>query len=932
MHHRLAVVVILIVGLAIGVSPSALSQRKEPSVEQVLNTGSQATEFFLAIPPNEIGAYPVVGLEIYVASAFDANVELFDYAGDKSTRFQIKPYQILTLSDNAKNGKQVLNWAMEIRDAEKPSRQALRIRSDKPISVYVINSKQLTTDGYMAIPVSGWGQEYLACSYSDFKESRPWAGGFVVIAKEPTKLTLLLRGSGKTSAFTSKGGKIGDTINVTLDEGDVYMVHGDGTTRGEFDLTGTLIKADKPVGVIGFHMRTTIPNLLINGNGRNHLSEMLPPTNTWGKRYATTELQRSRLLDGRGDVFRVVAKESNTKWTCKYYEKTSGKLLGQRGGTISTAGGFVDEVQSAQPVPSVEGFSVWEADKPIFLMQYSCSSSWDGDQKLDPFMMCVNPSEQYVTEAFFQTPTMSQFTKHYLNLVIKTDTSDPNIIENLKSLQVDGQPVWSNGKSTKPSLLFSRMPNGMYFAGLEFGTEAFAHRVTSNGLVSFSGYIYGFGAVDAYGWPISSALRRTYPADTLPPVIVKGKPVCGDYALEATELRNIPDPPKAQPNDADQVESGIAKIDSVAGRGSFNYRLALITGQVVPQSPSYKRFRYEWQVIDKSKDARVVYYVADFNSNAAIDSCIYVADKVVATPNALNFGKLRLGSNKTTTLTLKNNQSADIILTSAKIKAGALFKLTSGTIADGKPLTIPEGGSTTFDIQYLGTRETTDTQKDWDRDTLTITTACGQLRYDLTGVAAIPRIKVADFSAGTRDTTQKFCSGLRIENPGSDTLRITSITGYENSPFSLPTGYTPRLPIIVLPKDSVELRPVCFRSVILEEAKREVTFSSNADGPDSVSTWTGSTLPSSVQTGEPGVVCDNLSISTLGRAATLNLQPDQSAGQLTVYDLRGGVVCEKYLGEEGPLTVTTSPLQPGAYVAVFAGINSRCHVKFQIAP
>lgn len=847
MLKRFACLFFFMVALAVCSTTSVFAQRKKPSVDQVLNTGSQGTEFLLAVPPNEILPYSVEGLEIYIASAFDANVELFDYSGDKSTRFKIKPYEILTLADNNKAGKAVLNWSMEVREAEIPARKALRLKSDQPISVYMINSKSLTTDGLMAIPVNGWGLEYINCSYYDFREIKPWPGGFIIIAREPTTVNILLRGTGQGAATTANGRKLGERFTVSLDEGEVYMVCGDGQTRGQFDLTGSLISADRPIGVIGFHMRTTIPNMLNGGNGRNHLCEMLPPVNTWGKRYATLELQRARLGAGRGDVFRIVGKEDQTKWTCKFYDKTSGKLLGQRGGLLQKAGEFQDEIQATQPTASVEGFSVWEANKPVFLMQYSCSSSWDGDQILDPFMFCVTPEEQFITSTIFQSPTMAQFSKHYLNLVVKTDTSDPNLIENLKSLEIDGQPVWNNGKAIKPSLLFSRMPNGMYFAGIEFGTEARAHRIKSNGLVSFGGYIYGFGAVDAYGWPAAAGYRPTTSVDTMPPVI-KGDSLCGDYKFEATELRNIPDPPRTPPIDTDQVETGIAQIDTVAGKNSFNYRLELITDQIFPQAIPYKRFKYEWNVIDKSKDARVIYFVADFAGNLTVDTCYYFADRIVFTPDPLSFGKLRLGSNKTLTLTVTNNSDAEVLLTSSKIKLGTYFKLVAGNVAEGKEVKIPARGKYTFDIQYTGTRETTDILKDWDKDTLLVTTGCGQFKHGLTGVAAIPRIKVRDFDAGTRGLNEKYCAGLIIENPGSDTLVITTITGFENSSFSLSAGFTPALPIIVPPKGQVELKDVCFVSDKIVDETKDVTFGNNGDGPDSVSKWTGNT-----QTPGPGI-------------------------------------------------------------------------------
>ncbi|MBU3699192.1 MAG: hypothetical protein FGM33_04170, partial [Candidatus Kapabacteria bacterium] len=310
----------LVVALSIFAARQADAQgRKAPTFDQIMNSGNAGTEFFIAIPPNEILPFPVESLEIYVASVFDANVELYDYAGAKSTRFAVKANQVKTLSD-----RRELNWSMEVRDAEAPQLKGLRIKSDKPVSVTVINSKVTTTDAYLAIPTRSWGTEHIAVAYWDFREVKPWAGGFIIIAKEPTEVEILLRGSGNNDATTSGGRKIGDRINVFLDEGEVYMVHGDGQTRAAFDLTGSLITSDKPVGVIGFHMRTTMPNQLINGNGRNHLCEMLPPTTSWGRKYSTIEFKRARNLAGRGDVFRVVAKDNNTRWTLRYYDKATG--------------------------------------------------------------------------------------------------------------------------------------------------------------------------------------------------------------------------------------------------------------------------------------------------------------------------------------------------------------------------------------------------------------------------------------------------------------------------------------------------------------------------------------------------------------------------------------------------------------------------------
>ena len=139
MYQRYASRIAVIATLILVAFYSASAQkRKIPSVENMLNTGSQGTEFWIAIPPNEINPYPVDELEIYVASAFDTDIEVFDAAGDKKYRRTLKSYEVRTLSDS----KGETNWTWELREPEQVVRKGVRITSKKPISVYVLNSNQ----------------------------------------------------------------------------------------------------------------------------------------------------------------------------------------------------------------------------------------------------------------------------------------------------------------------------------------------------------------------------------------------------------------------------------------------------------------------------------------------------------------------------------------------------------------------------------------------------------------------------------------------------------------------------------------------------------------------------------------------------------------------------------------------------------------------
>lgn len=823
---------------------AASAQRKIPTAEEMLSVnGAQGKEFWIAIPPNEINPFPTNSLDVYVASAFDTEVEVFDASGSRTYKRQVKAGQIRTLSDT----RGETNWTWEIREYEQVVKKGVRLRAKQPISVYVLNSKVTTSDGYLAIPVSGWGTEHMVTTYYDFREARAWACGFLVIAKEPTTIDIQLRGTGALDARTSGGKKLYDPpFQISLDEGDVYAVIGDATSRGLFDLTGTSIRSDRPVGVISFHQRSTMPNLLNNGNGRNHLAEMTPHVGTWGKKYVSVEYTRSGTNpNARGDVFRVVALEPNTKWSLKFYDKQSKALLGQGGGVLAQKGDFADLSQSPGPTILTYGYSVWEADKPIFVMQYSCSASFDGDTYHDPFMINVVPEEQFITSTIFQQPPDAKFSTHFLNLIVYADTSDPNYVDNLKSLEIDGTPVWRHPNASAPTLLFNHMGKNLHWTQIKFGPNADAHRIYGNGKVKFGGYIYGYGSVDAYGWPAASGFKPTSTLDTMPPQIIPDS-VCGDYTFEATEIRNIPDPPRDPSGDSDQVETGISAIDTVFGSNSYNYRLELITDTDFPREPSYKRFRYNWKVIDKGKDAWVNYYVMDWADNITYDTCFYFADKLAFNPSPLKFGKLRLGDKKRLDVTVTNKSDGDVKLTESRMQIGSYFSIVAGTLPP--EVILKKDQTHTFTIEYDGSRETQNVESDFDKDTLIIKTACGEFKVGMDGVAAIPCITVADFDAGTLALNEVGCAvpGLRITNPGSDTLIITAITGYNGTNFTVSNPTDPALPIRIAPKQFIDLKNICYSRADVGSDEINVTFSNNGSGganctADSISKWTGMT-------------------------------------------------------------------------------------------
>lgn len=805
-------------------SQNPISQKRKPAPIEMLNNSAQGREFWIAIPPNEIPNYSPNVLEIYVTSAKRTRVTLTNPTSGLIVNKTIEPLQITTFS--TANGD--LGWEWEVRESEQITNKGLKIEADQPISVYVLNAKVYSSDGYLALPVTALGKEYYHMSYYDFLEVGPWASGFIIVAPEnDTKVTIRLNGKGKGAAKTLMGRNIGDVIQVTLQEGQTYMVRGDATTRGLFDLSGSKIIATKPVGLVSFHMRTIIPSFDIN-NGRDCMSEMLPPIHAWGKKYVTVEYKRDK---GQGDFFRIMASEDNTNFKCTYYDKDNGIILGNWEGQLKKAGDFEEYLEvhavSGNKLKSIHGTSVWTADKPVLLHQYSYSEQWDGATVFDPFMIIVVPEEQFIPTTVFQTPANKAFITNWFNIVAKHDPNDLDF-NDLKSIKLDGVPI----TQIESRFTYNKIPNtDMYWAKIPVSPGA--HRITGDGKVKFGGYIYGFSNWDSYGWPAAMAINKLDEVDTLPPVLARTGE-CGSYIYEATELRN------GLPNDDPrQVDQGIVNIELL--EDSYNYDLTILSPNPFKTYPPVYVASFALNVIDKTKDAFAIFSVTDKYGNYTIDSVSFEAAKLTITPKELNFGNVRLKTSKTLTAQLKNTGDSVISVKEIKLQKGDVFEIISG----GAP---PEFDMLPNEVRDIVIRYTpkdeSPNENIRDRDSIEVVTECDTARWLIHGRGVVPKILVEDWDAGAIIVGSKVCketqtgTGLRITNTGTDVLTITEILDVA-APFSLSVPYIPALPIVIQPKADIWLVTPCFTAPDVNSYSIDVTFASDAQSGDSISTWKG---------------------------------------------------------------------------------------------
>ncbi len=630
MHRAALLATILVFATAAG-----YAQRLTPAQQQTISNGAQGREFWIAIPPNEINPFPTSSLEVYIASPYDTDVYVYDAAAGSQRKYRLTANEVRTLSDL----RGETSWTWEIREFEKVVRRGIRLTADKPITVSVLNGKPTTSDGYLALPTALWDTSYIVTTYYDFREVKPWGCGFTVIAKEDdTRVRIELRGTGENEATTSGGKRLNsEPFFVLLNEGDIYHVAGDGQTRGVFDLTGTKVTSDKPIGLISSHQRTTMPNLLVNGNGRDHLVEMNAPVSQWDARYVTIELQRKGTNpSARGDVFRVVAAEDDTRWSVTYYDKVTKAQVGQGGGTLQ-AGQFADLTQSTGPTFLTYGVSVWTADKPIQVVQYSTSANFDGDQLHDPFMINLLPVDRFVNASVFQVPTDTKFTTHKLNLIIEADTADPDYIDNLKSLTIDDVPVWNHPRSVSPTLLFNHIGNNLHWAQIDFGTEAKAHTILSNGEISFGGYIYGFGNVDSYGWPLGPLHPNVVATDTAKPVVDMSPSMDVIADVVVTEKTNIPEQVRPIPEPGDQVDAGIAMV-GLSSSDNLTLRVVTAPGE---RREEATEARYQVVAVDPEMDGSATLYALDYAGNITYEEIEFLAPRFpeIAAPESADLGE-----------------------------------------------------------------------------------------------------------------------------------------------------------------------------------------------------------------------------------------------------------------------------------------------------
>ncbi|MFM8281489.1 MAG: hypothetical protein ACKN9Y_07860, partial [Bacteroidota bacterium] len=164
---RVLLLVLLMVSAITASQAGGIDKKKLPSLLAGSNAGN---EFYVSFPP----VYEEVpggdnSLRIFVASGVRQEVTVeVKGKGVKLTKVTV-PNDVIEFRISPGDGMPYSKPVTSIAPAEKVYQQsAVYIKSRAPIVVYGVARYQYTSDGFLAIPVSAFGTEYVIAAYPQY--------------------------------------------------------------------------------------------------------------------------------------------------------------------------------------------------------------------------------------------------------------------------------------------------------------------------------------------------------------------------------------------------------------------------------------------------------------------------------------------------------------------------------------------------------------------------------------------------------------------------------------------------------------------------------------------------------------------------------------------------------------------------------------------
>ncbi len=760
---------VLIIISIFGLYNVIYSQDLTPEMIEKINAPDNVgNDFWFTMPPSyhEEGALEYVN--IYVLSEYSGWVKLEIPGMAINNQRTIKPYQLFRFQVGPDS---VQAFSPQLKEAPAAEQihytRAANITSNVPVSVYVVGKYDRSGDGFLALPVGAIGTEYMVASYRGYEMIEEGESGAdtihypscfsVVSPYDGTEVTIIM--ANNKYARTSGGHKSGDTFKITMNKGDVYVVSSIGDSS---DISGTIIRSNKPVSVLGSHYKAKIP---LSSSQQNFCVEMLPPTCAWGKKHIIPPVP-NRIAP---PIIRIYAKETTTTNLAGVVQPGFKEILLAR--------------SEGKAIPQY-----LESDKPVMVILYN-TGKYDtlaAEENQKPFMMLIPPIEQYQNKYLFSLPkngTDDEYDNNYLvNNFIHSGTG--NIPDNLLIGTV------SNGIMNKQKLKDYFGDNqGISVENSNYASDYF--QLPQSGIFLIESpektcsFLQGYNSIDnTYGYPVSSMFTNLAIGDTLAPV--------ADWTCDAQGningiIKDMPEDPAKRTN-----------LFSVHFVESLSTNISCKVDPIkVPGVDTI--IRVSCEAINLDKDAWAALYVSDKNGNDTIIYLNYFTTRYAFKPQVLNFGVVKVGETAKNSFELLNTSLKEITVKNLRIVENKdLFSVEF----DGSPFTMNKESGKNFNILFKSDK------KGLFNSTLLadVENANIQVKLYISANADVPLVSITDIDFGTIRTDETLQKQTTIGNPSKVPLYIFGFEPPSNTVFSvtLPEATLER-PIVIQPSAVLRL-------------------------------------------------------------------------------------------------------------------------------
>ncbi|KAH3710081.1 hypothetical protein DPMN_069547 [Dreissena polymorpha] len=353
--------------------------------------------------------------------------------------------------------------------SSKISFKGIRVKSEKPISIVVIDDTSPSVGAFLALPVESLSHEYMVVSHPGRKSEL-----IVSPAADRTTVSISLR---TTSNVTFNGlvYSSGEVIREVLDSFQTWQIQSDS------DLTGTVIKSDGKVFASSGSQCAHIPEV---AKDCDFIVEQLTPAISWQTDYIVP-LARSCL-----NTVRIIARDdgANVKVT----------HAGRSWSTTLTAGGFDD--RSFPHDPASDPVVIVQSSRPVMVTNIISSDPNAAPEVCGPAMTVIPAVTQFIDSYNFRIPSVR---RSDLKLILPA--------AKMNGVLINGQPLHVMSSV--------HVFTGTFFDYyvIDAGTSGLGNdlNITHRENIDFGAVFYGMMGSDSFALPLGMSLDLTNANDVI---------------------------------------------------------------------------------------------------------------------------------------------------------------------------------------------------------------------------------------------------------------------------------------------------------------------------------------------------------------------------------------------------------------------------------